>query len=151
MTEIQIWTTNFMAQIYFANLNDSFIKWNDKSAKLTGKTYIRVTTYSLNKKEWTCSLFKEWILEKSEIRVNLVWTFVLFTHFGVTTGIIQGFRVIQAWGHSKMSENTNVHSKFTLISLFSKIPSLKSEHIHYFFCLESRLNRYCIQLNRIWI
>ena len=37
MTEIQIWTTNFMAQIYFTNLNDSFIKWNDKSAKLTGK------------------------------------------------------------------------------------------------------------------
>ena len=28
-----------MAQISFANLNDSFIKWNDKSAKLTGKTY----------------------------------------------------------------------------------------------------------------
>ena len=30
-----------MAQIYFANLNDSFIKWNDKSAKLTGKTYTK--------------------------------------------------------------------------------------------------------------
>ena len=45
-------------------------------------------------KEWICSLFKEWILEKSEIRVNLEWTFVLFTHFGVTTGITQGFRVI---------------------------------------------------------
>ena len=29
-----------MAQIYFANLNDSFMKWNDKNAKLTGKTYI---------------------------------------------------------------------------------------------------------------
>ena len=28
--------------------------------------------------------------------------------------------------------NTNVHSKFTLISLFSKIHSLKSEHIHSF-------------------
>ena len=26
--------------------------------------------YSLNKKEWICSLFKEWILEKSEIRVT---------------------------------------------------------------------------------
>ena len=24
--------------------------------------------YSLNKKEWICSLFKEWILEKSEIQ-----------------------------------------------------------------------------------
>ena len=30
----------FMAQIYFANLNDSPVKLNDKSAKLTGKTYI---------------------------------------------------------------------------------------------------------------
>ena len=29
--------------------------------------------YSLNKKEWICLLFKEWILEKSEIRVNLEW------------------------------------------------------------------------------
>ena len=36
-------------------------------------------TYSLNKKEWICSLFKEWILEKSEIRVNLEWIFVLQT------------------------------------------------------------------------
>ena len=50
-------------------------------------------------KEWICSLFKEWILEKSEIRVNLEWTFVLFTHFGVTTGIPS-----DPWGHSKMSE-----------------------------------------------
>ena len=54
----------------------------------------RTLSYSLNKKEWICSLFKEWIVEKSEIRVNLEWTFVLFTHFGVTTGITQGFRVI---------------------------------------------------------
>ena len=30
-------------------------------------------SYSLNKKEWICSLFKEWIWEKSEIRVNLEW------------------------------------------------------------------------------
>ena len=71
--------------------------------------------YSLNKKEWICSLFKEWILEKSEIRVNLEWTFVLFTHFGVTSGSL-GI----------------IHPKFTLISLFSKIHSLKSEHIHSF-------------------
>ena len=91
--------------------------------------------YSLNKKEWICSLFKEWILEKSEIRVNLEWIrsehFVLFTHFGVTTGITQGFRVIPEVT-PKWVNNTNVHSKFTLISLFSKIHSLKSEHIHSF-------------------
>ena len=40
----------------------------------------KAASYSLSKKEWICSLFKEWILEKSEIRVNLEGTFVLFTH-----------------------------------------------------------------------
>ena len=101
----------------------------------TSKIYIKskccLDTYSLNKKEWICSLFKEWILEKSEIRVNLEWTFVLFTHFGVTSGITQGFRVIPEVT-PKWVNNTNVHSKFTLISLFSKIHSLKSEHVHSF-------------------
>ena len=58
--------------------------------------------------------------------------FVLFTHFGVTTGITQGFRVIPDEVTPKWVNNTNVHSKFTLISLFSKIHSLKSEHIHSF-------------------
>ena len=72
--------------------------------------------YSLNKKEWICSLFKEWILEKSEIRVNFEWIFVLFTHFGVTTGITQGFRVIPEVT-PKWVNNTNVHSKFTPNSL----------------------------------
>ena len=87
--------------------------------------------YSLNNKEWICSLFKEWILEKSEIRVNLEWTFVLFTHFGVTSGITRNPWVIPVVT-PKWVNNTNVHSKFTLISLFSKIHSLKSEHIHSF-------------------
>ena len=32
----------------------------------------------------------------------------------------------------KLVNNTNVHFKFTLISLFSKIHSIKSEHIHSF-------------------
>ena len=86
-------------------------------------------------KEWICSLFKEWILEKSEIRVNLEWTFVLFTHFGVTTGITRGFRVIPEVT-PKWVNNTKcslqIYSKFNLISLFSKIHSLKSEHIHSF-------------------
>ena len=72
--------------------------------------------YSLNKKEWICSLFKEWILEKSEIIVNLEWTFVLFTHFGVTTGITQGFRVIPEVTPNWVN-NTNVHSKLTPNSL----------------------------------
>ena len=90
--------------------------------------------YSLNQKEWICSLFKEWILEKSEIRVNLEWTFVLFTHFGVTSGITRNPWVIPVVT-PKWLNSTNVlqnHSNFTLISLFSKIHSLKSEHIHSF-------------------
>ena len=94
-------------------------------------------SYSLNKKEWICSLFKEWILYKSEVRVNLEWTLVLFTNFGVT-GITQGFRVIPEVT-PKWVNNTNVHSKFTLISLFSKIHSLKSEHIHSFLFRECTL------------
>ena len=87
--------------------------------------------YSLNKTEWICSLFKEWILEKSESRVNLEWTFVLFTHFGVTTGSLRdsewSLRSLQNEWITQM-----LTPKFTLISLFSKIHSLKSEHIHSF-------------------
>ena len=49
----------------------------------------------------------------------------------MTTGITQGFRVIPEV-NPKWVNNTNVHSKFTLISLFSKIHSLKSERIHSF-------------------
>ena len=75
-------------------------------------------SYSRNKKEWIS-------LEKSEIRVNLEWTFVLFTHLGVTSWVIP--EVTPKWVN-----NTNIHSKFTLIWLFSKIHSLKSEHIHSF-------------------
>ena len=85
-----------------------------------------------------CSLFKEWILEKSEIRVNLEWTFVLFTHFGVTSGITRNPWVIPVVT-PKWVNNTNVRSKFTLISLFSKIHSLKSEHIHSFLFRETKV------------
>ena len=95
--------------------------------------------YSLNKKEWICSLFKEWILEKSEIRVNLEWIWSEHLCYSLIlewprrdhSGITQGFRVIPEVT-PKWVNNTNVHSKFTLISLFSKIHSLKSEHIHSF-------------------
>ena len=75
--------------------------------------------YSLNKQEWICSLFKEWILEKSEIRVNLEWTFVLFTHFGVTSGITRNPWVIPVVT-PKWVNNTNVHSKFTPNSINNK-------------------------------
>ena len=74
---------------------------------------------------------KEWILEKSEIRVNLEWTFVLVTHLGVTTGSLRD----SEWSLRSLQNEwitINVHSKFTLISLFSQIHSLKSEHIHSF-------------------
>ena len=103
-------------------------------------------SYSLNKKEWICSLFKEWILEKSEIRVNLEWTFVLFTHFGVTSGITRNPWVIPEVT-PKWVNNTNVHSKFTIISLFSNIHSLKSEHIHSFLFREYIHMRVLVDLN----
>ena len=100
---------------------------------------IGLSSYSLNKKEWICSLFKEWILEKSEIRVNLEWTFVLFTHSEVTTGITQDSEWTLRSLQNEWIINTNVHSKFTLISLFSKIHS--RPNIFTLFCLESRRNK----------
>ena len=81
---------------------------------------------SKQKKEWICSLFKEWILEKSEIRVNICYSLILEWP--------QGSLGIPEWSLRSLQNEwiTNVHSKFTLISLFSKIHSLKSEHIHSF-------------------
>ena len=97
--------------------------------------------YSLNKKEWICSLFKEWILEKSEIRViwseHLCYSLILEWP-QVSLGIPEWFlwSLQNEWITLKCS--LQIHSKFTLISLFSKIHSLKSEHIHSgIFCLES--------------
>ena len=55
----------------------------------------------------------------------------VITHFGVTSGITRNPWVIPVVT-PKWVNNTNVHSKFTLILLFSKIHSLKSEHIHSF-------------------
>ena len=57
---------------------------------------------------------------------------MLFTHLGVTTGIMHSGIPSDPEVTPKWVNNTNVHSKFTLISLFSKIYSLKSEHIHSF-------------------
>ena len=92
--------------------------------------------YSLNKKEWICSLFKEWILEKIEIRVNLEWIWSEHLCYSLILEWPQGSLGIPEWSlhvvTPKWVNNTNVHSKFTLISLFSKIHSLKSEHIHSF-------------------
>ena len=48
------------------------------------KFVILPKTYSLNRKKWICSLFKEWILEKSEIRVKLEWIwseYLCYFHF----------------------------------------------------------------------
>ena len=56
--------------------------------------------YSLNKKEWICSLFKEWILEKSEIRVNLEWIWSAHLCYSLIHSGIPS----DPWGHSKMSE-----------------------------------------------
>ena len=86
---------------------------------------------------------KEWI------RVNLEWTFVLFTHFGVTSGITRNPWVIPEVT-PKWVKNTHVHSKFTLISLFSKIHSLKSEHIHSILFKEYKWNyTYTLDVNMI--
>ena len=52
----------------------------------------------------------------------------MFTNAGIT----QGFRVIPEVTPKWVNINTNVHSKFTLTSLFSKIHYLKSERIHSF-------------------
>ena len=61
-------------------------------------------------KEWICSLFKEWILEKSEIRVKLEW---IWSEFGVNICVIHSFwsdlrdhseSLSDPCGHSKMSE-----------------------------------------------
>ena len=104
--------------------------YNTALMKVKGVT--SAWSYSLNKKEWICSLFKEWILEKSEIRVNLEWIFVLFTHFGVTTGSLRDSEWSLRSLQNEWITQNNVHSKFTLISLFSNMHSLKSEHIHSF-------------------
>ena len=37
-----LYYTNFMAQIYFANLNDSFIKWNDKPILIQSHGYAAI-------------------------------------------------------------------------------------------------------------
>ena len=72
--------------------------------------------YSLNKKEWICSLFKEWILEKSEIRVNLEWHLVLFTILEWPQGSLRDSD--DPWGHSKMSEITHMFSEHVLSETF---------------------------------
>ena len=73
---------------------------------------------------------------------------MLFTHFGVTSGITRNPWVIPEVT-PKWVNNTNVHSKFTLISLFSKIHSLKSEHIHSF-CLESKTHKRQFSRNGVY-
>ena len=70
---------------------------------------------------------------------------MLFTLFGVTSGITRNPWVIPEVT-PKWVNNTNVHSKFTLISLFSKIHSLKSEHIHSFLFREYLIIAYSVLL-----
>ena len=53
----------------------------------------------------------------------------IFTNFGVTS-VMHSKILIDHWGHSKMSENTNFHCKFTLNSL------IKSENFHSFLLTE---------------
>ena len=107
---------------------------------------------SINKKEWICSLFKEWILEKSEIRVNLEWIWSEHLCYSLILEWPQGslrdseplpwdlVRKLrdhsQNWVNNTNGQCANVIYKFTLISLYSKIHSLKSEHVHSYFILD---------------
>ena len=69
--------------------------------------------YSLNKKsEYVHSLRSEF-----QKRVNLEWTFVLFTHFGVTSLGIPEWSLWSLQNEVNNMNNTNVHSKFTPNSL----------------------------------
>ena len=68
--------------------------------------------YSLNKKEWICSLFKEWNFRR--VKLEWIWSEHLF------------------WVDSKMSEKHTCSLEIHWISIFSKIHSFKSEHIHSF-------------------
>ena len=52
---------------------------------------------SLNKKEWICSLFKEWILEKNEIRVNLEWIWSEHLCYSLILEWTQGSLGIPEW------------------------------------------------------
>ena len=95
------------------------------------KLNTHASPYSLNKKEWICSLFKEWILEKSEIRVNLEWIWSEHLCYSLILEWPQGSLGIPEWSLWSLQ----IHSNFTLISLFSKIHSLKSEHNYSLFFL----------------
>ena len=88
-----------MYQIYKMDLTHFAIKLFIPYVLFQKISYI----YSLSKKEWICSLFKEWISEKSEIRVNLEWTFVLIHSFWSDHRDHSGIPS-DPWGHSKMSE-----------------------------------------------
>ena len=48
-------------------------------------------------KEWICSLFKEWILEKSEIRVNLEWIWSEHLFYSLILEWPQGSLGITEW------------------------------------------------------
>ena len=67
--------------------------------------YVGNTRYILSKQktEWICSLFKERILEKSEIRVNLEWTFCVIHSFWSDLRD-HSESLSDPCGHSKMSE-----------------------------------------------
>ena len=71
---------------------------------LTNLSWTALT--ALNEKEWICSLFKEWILEKSAIRVNLEWIWSEHLCYSLIWNDHRDHSGIPSdpWGHSKMSE-----------------------------------------------
>ena len=82
--------------------------------------YIESLPYSLNKKEWICSLFKEWILEKSEIRVNFEWTFDCVIHSFWSDHRDHSGIPSDPWGQNEWitqmftPNSLQIHSNFTL-------------------------------------
>ena len=67
-------------------------------------------------KEWICSLFKEWILEKSEIRVNFEWNWSEHLCYSLILEWPQGSLGIPEWSLRSL-QNEWITQMFTPNSL----------------------------------
>ena len=88
------------------------------SRHVTERVHHPFCSYSLNKKEWICSLFKEWILE----RMKLSWIWSEHLCYSLFLEWPQGSLRDSEWSLRSLQNewivnNTNVHSKFTPNSL----------------------------------
>ena len=98
---------------------------------------------SLKKKEWKCSLLKEWITEKSEFWVKLEWILSENIYFHSFWSDLRDHSKILEWSLKSLQNewkwtfSVQNHSNFTWNSLFSIIHFFKSEHFHSFFFREN--------------